>query len=123
MKKQELSRKIYNDKTIKTTQRKMKLLGFKHEKHYLNVEEAQNIFRFGYRNVSLEEALSKEIDYLETIIKTKSNNNCRIVSTTYQDYKEDMVEKLAEHFKEKSFVVDIYKNPNIKGFILLIIGW
>ena len=28
MKKQELSRKIYNDKTIKTTQRKMKLLGF-----------------------------------------------------------------------------------------------
>ena len=123
MKKQELSRKIYNDKTIKTTQRKMKLLGFKHEKHYLNVEEAQNIFRFGYRNVSLEEALSKEIDYLEAIIKTKSNNNCRIVSTTYQDYKEDMVEKLAEHFKEKSFVVDIYKNPNIKGFILLIIGW
>ena len=28
MKKQELSRKIYNDKTIKKTQRKMKLLGF-----------------------------------------------------------------------------------------------
>ena len=101
----------------------MKLLSFKHEKHYLSVKEAQNIFRFGYRNVTLEEALSKEIDYLETIIKSKSGNNCRIVSTSYQDCKEDLVEKLAEHFKEKSFVVDIYKNPNIKGFILLIIGW
>lgn len=101
----------------------MKLLGFKHEKHYLSVKEAQNIFRFGYKNITLEEALSKEIDYLETTIKFKSSNNYRMISTTYQDCKEDLVEKLAEHFKEKSFVVDIYKNPNIKGFILLIIGW
>jgi hypothetical protein len=37
----------------KRTNEKMKLLSFKHEKHYLSVEEAQNIFRFGYRNVSL----------------------------------------------------------------------
>ena len=101
----------------------MKLLGFKHEKHYLSVEEAQNIFRFGYRNVSLEEALSKEIDYLETAIKSKSVEGSRITSTAYSDTKMDLVEKLADHFKERGFVVDIYENQNIKGFILLIIGW
>jgi len=101
----------------------MKLLGFKHEKHYLSAEEAQNIFRFGYRNVTLEEALSKEIDYLETIIKSKSVAGSRITSTAYSDTKMDLVEKLADHFKERGFVVDIYGNQDIKGFILLIIGW
>ena len=101
----------------------MKLLGFKHEKHYLSVEEAQNILRFGYRDVTIQDALSKEIDDLETSIKSKSSLGSRITSTAYSDTKMDLVEKLADHFKEKGFVVDIYENPNIKGFILLIIGW
>ena len=101
----------------------MKLLGFKHEKHYLSAEDAQNILRFGYRDVTIQDALAKEISDLETMIKSKSGSGCRIMSIAYSDTKTDLVERLADHFKERGFVVDIYENPNIKGFILLIIGW
>ena len=101
----------------------MKLLSFKNEKHYLSAEEARNILRFGSRSTSLQDAILKEINDLETSIKTKSLTSCRMVTRTYDDYKDDLVEKLAEHFKEKGFVVDIYENQNIKDFILLIIGW
>lgn len=106
-----------------TKQTKMKLLNFKHEKHYLSAEDAQNILRFGYRNVTIQDALAKEISDLETMIKSKSGLGCRIMSVSYSDTKTDLVERLADHFKERGFVVDIYENPNIKGFILLIIGW
>ena len=102
---------------------KMKLLGFKHEKHYLNAEEAQNILKYGFKNVTIQDALSKEIDDLEVIIKSKSGVGYRIMSVAYPDCKLDLVEKLSEHFKESGFVVDIYKNSNIKDSILLIIGW
>ena len=101
----------------------MKIFNFKHEKRYMSAEEARNILRFGYKDVTIQEALSKEIDDLEMTIKSKSGSGCRIKSTSYQDQKSDLVEKLAEHFKEKGFVVDIYENPDIKGFILLVIGW
>ena len=57
------------------------------------------------------------------MIKSKSGAGCRVMSCSYPDYKSDLVEKLAEHFKEKGFVTDIYKNPEINSFIVLIIGW
>ena len=101
----------------------MKLLGFKHEKHYLSAEEAQNILKFGYKNITVEDALSKEIDDLETMIRSKSGVGGRILVYSYPDYKMDLVEKLVEHFKENGFVVDIYKNPKIEGFVVLVIGW
>lgn len=101
----------------------MKLFKIKHEKSYLGVLEAQNIFRFGYKNVTLEDAVSRELEDLESSIKTKSERGKRILSVAYPDSKLDLVERLTEHFKEKGFVVDIYKNPEIKGFVLLIIGW
>lgn len=101
----------------------MKLLGFNSEKHYLNAEEALNIFKFGSKGTDIQSALSKEIDDLETSIKTKSSTGCRVLTHIYEDYKADLVEKLVEHFKGAGFITDVYKNPGIKGFIILVIGW
>ena len=93
------------------------------EKSFLNANEALNILKYGFRHVTFEEALSNEIEELESSIKSKSANGFRILASSYPDFKRDLVEKLAENFKEKGFVVDIYENPDIKGFLLLIIGW
>ena len=93
------------------------------EKSFLNANEALNILKYGFRNVTFEEALEKEIEELESSIRSKSVNGFRILSSSYPDFKRDLVEKLAENFKEKGFVVDIYENPDIKGFLVLIIGW
>lgn len=99
------------------------LFGFKREKHYLSVEEAQNILKYGFRNITTQDALSGEIEDLESSIKSKSGLGYRVLTKVYQDYKQDLIEKVFSHFKEKGFVVDLYKNPGIKGFIILVIGW
>ena len=101
----------------------MKFLFLKHEKHYLNATEAQNILKYGFKNVTFQEALSREIGDIELTIKSKSGEGCRVMTCSYPDYKIDLVEKLRDHFKENEFVVDIYKNPEISGFVLLVIGW
>ena len=108
---------------VNVNNKRMWFLSFKHEKHYLSAEEAQNILRFGYRNVTIQDALAKEIDDLEIMIKSKSGVGSRIMSCSYPDYKLDLVKKLSEHFKENGFVTDIYENSEIKGFVVLIIGW
>jgi hypothetical protein len=101
----------------------MKFLFLKHEKHYLSATEAQNILKYGFKSVTFQDALSKEISDIELIIKSKSEAGCRVMTCSYPDYKIDLAEKLKDHFKENGFVVDIYKNPEISGFVLLVIGW
>ena len=101
----------------------MKLLFFKHEKKFLSAEEARNILKYGFRGVTFQEALEREVSELEASIKYKSSSGFRILTSTYPDYKRDLVEELGKHFRERGFVVDIYENQDIKGFILLIIGW
>ena len=101
----------------------MRLLLFKREKHYLSAVEAQNLLMYGFKNMTLEEAVLKEVDDLELAIKSKSGIGYRVTTKTYQDWKKELVEKLAEHFKENGFVSDIYKNPRIPNTLILIIGW
>lgn len=101
----------------------MKFLSVNHKKQFLTAREAQNILKYGFRNITITEAFSKEVDYLESSIKSKSLEGFRILASPYPNYKEDLVEELVGHFREKGFTVDIYKNPNIDGFLVLIIGW
>ena len=101
----------------------MKLLFFKHEKKFLSAEEARNILKYGFRGVTFQEVLEREVNELETLIKSKSSSGFRILTSTYPDYKRDLVEELRKHFRENGFVVDLYENPEVEGFIILIIGW
>ena len=101
----------------------MKLLSFKRERHYLSAEEAKNILKYGYRDVTVEVAASKEIEDLELYIKSKSGLGYRAVTRVFQDYNKDLVDELVKHFKENGFVADTYENPEIKNIVVLIIGW
>jgi hypothetical protein len=101
----------------------MNLLFFKHEKKFLSAEEARNILKYGFRGVTFQEVFEKEVSDIEASIKVKSSSGFRILTSTYPDYKRDLVEELAKHFRENGFKVDIYENPEVEGFILLIIGW
>ena len=101
----------------------MKLFGFKHEKHYMGANEAQSLFLYGFKNITIEEAVSREVDELETNIKVRSGAGYRIATKVFQDWKKDLAEKLRDHFTEKGFVTDLYENPKIPNTILLIIGW
>ena len=101
----------------------MKLLFFKHEKKFLSAEEARNILKYGCRGITFQEVFEREVSELEATIKSKSSSGFRILTSTYPDYKRDLVEELGKHFRENGFVVDLYENPGVEGFILLIIGW
>lgn len=99
------------------------LFSFRRERHYLSAEEAKNILRYGFRNITLNEASLKEIDSLELKIRNKSMNGCSILSRVYPINQSELVESMSEHFKEKGFITDIYKNEDIPGFMILVIGW
>ena len=101
----------------------MKFLFFKHEKKFLSAEEARNVLKYGFRGVTFQEVLEKEVNELEAIIKSRSSSGFRILTSTYPDYKRDLVEELGKHFRENGFVIDLYENPKISNTILLIIGW
>ena len=101
----------------------MKLLFFKHEKKFLSAEEARNILKYGFKGVTFQEVLENEVDELETSIKSRSSSGYRILTSTYQDYKRDLVDGLSKHFRDNGFKVDVYENPEVEGFIILIIGW
>jgi hypothetical protein len=101
----------------------MKFLFFRHEKKFLSAEEARNILKYGFKGVTFQEVLENEVDELEASIKSRSSSGYRILTSTYQDYKRDLVDGLAKHFRDNGFKVDIYENPEVEGFILLIIGW
>ena len=101
----------------------MWLLGFKREKHYLSVVEAQNILKYGFERVTIDDAVSREIDDLETSIRSKSESGYRAVTRVFQGYNQDLVNRLVEHFREKGFTADTYINPKIQSVIILIVGW
>ena len=101
----------------------MKLLFFKNKKKFLSAEEAQNILKYGFRDVTFQEVLEREVNELESVIKSKSSSGFRFLTSTYPDCKRDLVEGLGKHFMENGFVVDLYENPEVEGFIILIIGW
>ena len=100
-----------------------KLLFFKHEKKFLSAEEARNFLKYGFREVTFQKVLEREVSELESTIKSKSTSGFRLLTSTYPGYKRDLVEELRKHFKENGFIVDLYENPEVEDFILLIIGW
>ena len=101
----------------------MKLFSFKHEKHYLSVEEAKHILKYGYKDVTVEVAASKEIEDLEIYIKSKAGAGFRAVTRIFQDYNQDLVDELVKHFRGNGFIADTYRNPEIQNMVVLIIGW
>lgn len=101
----------------------MKFLFFNKEKHYISADQARNILMYGFKNMTTEEVLSREIKDLEITIKTRSGEGYRIAAKVFQDWREDLAVGLKNHFTEKGFVTDLYKNPKIPNTILLIIGW
>ena len=78
---------------------------------------------YGFKNITLQEAVNEEVDDLESSIKLKAGSGFRLVTKTYPVMKSELIEGLKEHFCEKGFLVDVYKNPKIPDFAILIIGW
>lgn len=86
-------------------------------------EEARNRVEFGGSHETLESAIYKEIKNIESSINGATFSEKRITSQIYSSSKREVTNGVIEHFKEKGFITDLYSNPEIPGYDILIIGW